>query len=212
VYIPLAMSPRMGQRNLLHDRNARWLAVRGRLKPGVSVEQARADIGIIAAALEKLHPQTDRSLRITVKTELQLRVEQSPPTAAMVIMLGLLALSVLLVACANVAGLLLSRARARSREIAVRLAIGASRGALVRQLLLESLLVAVAGGLAGMVVANAGAEFCSRIPFPTDPPFFIAATVDRRVLLFTMAVSLVSTVLFGLGPALGMTRPDLFRR
>ena len=60
-----------------------------------------------------------------------------------------------------------------------------------------------------MVVANAGAEFCSRIPFPTDPPFFIAATVDRRVLLFTMAVSLVSTVLFGLGPALGMTRPDL---
>jgi len=209
LYIPLAMSARVGQQNLLHSRDAGWLSVRGRLKPGVSVEQAKTDIGIIAAGLEKLHSQAERAWRIRVQTELQLRVEESPPTAAMMIMLGLLAFSVLLVACANVAGLLLSRARARSREIAVRLAMGASRSALVRQLLLESLLVAVAGGLAGTLVADGGAEGFSRIPFPTDLAFSIGATVDRRALLFTLLLSLVSTVLFGLGPALRMTRPEL---
>jgi len=208
VYIPLAMSPSLGHGDL-HSRDTGWLSVRGRLKPGVGMEQARADIGGIAAGLEKLYPQTDRVRRIEVQTEFQLRVKESPPTLAMVIMLGLLAVSVLLVACANVAGLLLSRARARSREIAVRLAIGASRGGLVRQLLLESLLVAIAGGLGGMVVADAGAGLFSRIPFPGDLAFSIGATVDHRALLFTLLVSMLSTVLFGLGPALRITRPDL---
>ena len=208
VYIPLAMSARLGHGDL-HNRDAGWLSVRGRLKPGVSVEQARADIGGIAAGLDKLYPLTDRVRRTEVQTELQLRFEQSPPTAAMMLMLALLAVSVLLVACANVAGLLLSRARARSREIAVRLAIGASRGALVRQLLLESLLVSIAGGLGGVAVADQGARFFASMPFPSDLGFSIGATVDHRALLLTLLVSIGSTVLFGLGPALRVTRPDL---
>lgn len=208
VYIPLAMSPRLGHGDL-HSRNAGWLSVRGRLKLGVSVEQAQADIGGIVAGLERLYPRIDHVRRIEVHTEFQLRVKESPPTLAMVIMLALLAVSVLLVACANVAGLLLSRARARAREIAVRLAIGATRGGLVRQLLLESLLVAIAGGLGGLVVADAGAQLFSRIPFPGDLAFYIGATVDHRALLFTLLVSMMSTVLFGLGPALRITRPDL---
>ena len=208
VYIPLAMSPRLGHGDL-HSRDAGWLSVRGRLRPGVSVEQARADIGGIAAGLDKLYPLADRVRRIEVQTELHLRIEQSPPTAAMMIMLALLALSVLLVACANVAGLLLSRARARSREIALRLAIGASRGALVRQLLLESLLVAIAGGLGGVVVADQGARLFASMPFPSDLGFSIGATVDHRALLFTLMVSMLTTVFFGLGPALRITRPDL---
>ena len=208
VYIPLAMSPRLGHGDL-HSRDIGWLSVRGRLRPDVSVEQARADIGGIAAGLDKLYPLTDRVRRIEVQTELHLRVEQSPATAAMMIMLALLALSVLLVACANVAGLLLSRARARSREIALRLAIGASRGALIRQLLLESLLVAIAGGLGGVVVADQGARFFASMPFPSDLGFSIGATVDHRALLFTLLVSMMSTVFFGLGPALRITRPDL---
>ena len=208
VYIPLAMSPRLGHGDL-HSRDIGWLSVRGRLRPGVSVEQARADIGGIAFGLDKLDPLTDRVRRIEVQTELQLRVEQSPPTAAMMIMLALLALAVLLVACANVAGLLLSRARARSREIALRLAIGASRGALVRQLLLESLLVAIAGGLGGVLVADQGARFFASMPFPSELGFSIGATVDHRALLFTLLVSMMSTVFFGLGPALRITRPNL---
>jgi predicted permease len=208
LYLPLAMAPRMGMGDL-DRRDLAWLSVLGRLKPGVSIEQARADVAILAADLEELHPPDDRGRRIQVRTEFELRVEQSPPTAAMAIMLALLSLSVLAVACANVAGLLLSRARARSREIAVRLAIGASRGALVRQLLLESLVLALAGGAAGILVANVGADWFAHVPFPTEIPFSIGATVDTRVLLFTLLASVASTLLFGLAPALRITQPDL---
>jgi predicted permease len=134
---------------------------------------------------------------------------QSPPNAALAAMLLLLSFCVLLVACANVTGLLLSRARARSREIAVRLAIGASRLALVRQLLLENLLIALAGGLAGTGIAYLGARFFNDIPIPTDLPVAFHVGVDQRMLLFTMGASLLSTVLFGFAPALQTTRPDL---
>src|SRR5579872_411609 len=209
MFVPLAMSGRMTQQSVLNQRDARWLAVKGRLKPGVTVDQAQADVGAIMAALEKMYPQTNRNQKVRVETELQLRTDQSPPTVAMVVMLGLLGFCVLLVACANVAGLLLSRARARSREIAVRLAIGAGRGALVRQLLLENLLVAIAGGVGGIAIARAGAAFFSSFPFPSDLPIVMAFGVDRRVLWFTLIASLASTLLFGLVPALGATRPDL---
>jgi putative ABC transport system permease protein len=101
---------------------------------------------------------------------------------------SVLGVRVLLVACANVAGLLLSRARSRSREIAIRVAIGASRGALIRQLLLENLLVAVFGGLAGIGIATLAADFFSRIPMPSDLPIVFDFSIDRSVLLFTLAV------------------------
>lgn len=211
LFVPFAMSPRMGEANHLHDRDLGWLCVKGRLKPGVGVEQAQADIAALSAGLLKLHRQVSRDQRLVVETELQLRLAQGPEVTAMVAMLGTLGICVLLVACANVAGLLLSRARARSREIAVRLAIGAGRGALVRQLLLENLLVAVAGGVGGVFVADAFAEFWHRMPVPFDLPIVFAVDVDRRVLLFTLGVSLVSTLLFGLAPALQATRPDLVR-
>ena len=145
----------------------RWLTVKGHLKPGVTIAQAGADLTSIGARLEQMYPHTNRDHHVDVQTEVQMRIRQSPPNAALVVMLLMLALCVLLVACANVTGLLLSRARARSREMAVRLAIGAARGALIRQLLLENLLLALAGGLAGMAVAYAGTSFFNSIPIPS---------------------------------------------
>jgi predicted permease len=208
--IPLAMSPRMGQKDF-HKRDARWLFVKGRLKPGVGLDRAGADVALIGKELGKTYPQSNRDQQLRVESELQMRAEQSPPEATMAGMLMLLGFCVLAVACANVAGLLLSRSRARSREIAIRLAIGAGRWALVRQLLFENLLVAIAGGLGGVEVAYAAAKFFSNYPVPPDLPIVFAATVDTRVLLFTLAVSLGSTLLFGLAPALRSTRPDLVR-
>jgi len=209
LYVPLAMSPRLGRENTLHKRDTRWLTVKGRLRPGVSIDQARADVGIIAGELERTYPQTNHNQRLKVQSTLQMRIEQSPPDVAMIAMLSVLGLCVLLVACANVAGLLLSRARARSREIAVRLAIGASRAGLVRQLLLENVLVAVAGGLAGVGIAELAADYFAHLPIPSDLPIVLDFPVDGRVLMFTLAVSLLSILAFGLIPALAATRPSL---
>src|SRR5579863_9566424 len=209
MFIPLAMSPRLSGDSALEKRDIRWLTVKGRLKPGVSIAQASADLTSIGSRLEQMYPQTNRGQHVDVQTEVQLRVRQSPPNAALVVMLLLLAFCVLLVACANVTGLLLSRARARTREMAVRLAIGAARGALIRQLLLENLLLALAGGLAGVAVAYGGTSFFNGIPIPIDIPLAFHVSVDQRMLLFTIGASLISTFLFGLTPALQTTRLDL---
>ncbi len=208
-YVPLAMQPRLSGINSLERRDVRWFNVRGRLKPGVSVAQANADLGAIAARLEQLYPESNRNQKVQVETELQFRVKQVPPQAALAVMQTLLALCVLLVACANVAGLLLCRARARSREMAVRLAIGAGRGALIRQLFLENLVLAIAGGLTGILLAYSITDFFNAIPIPSDVPVSLKAAVDERVLLFTLAASILSTFVFGLVPALQTTRVDL---
>ena len=209
IFVPLAMSPRMSQQNYLHDRDYGWLLVKGRLKPKVRLEQAKADTGALALELEKLHSHANRDRRLQVETELQFRVAQGPAQTTMVAMLLLLGICVLLAACANVAGLLLSRARARSREIAVRLAIGASRVALIRELSLENFLLAVTGGLGGVLVAGVMGDFWHSIKFPRDLPIVFDAGVDQRVLLFTLLISVLSTFLFGLAPALGATHPSL---
>jgi predicted permease len=209
VFVPLAMSSRTEQQNHLHDRDFGWLFVKGRLRPHVSLEQAGADIGLLSTQLGRMRQATTGDQHLKVETELQLRTVQMPGQTGMLLMLGLLGISVLLVACANVAGLLLSRARGRSREVAVRLAIGAGRGALVRQFLLENLLVAAAGGLGSLLVAGAGADYLRRMPVPNELPVVFDVRVDHRALLFTLVVAVLSTLLFGLAPALRATRPDL---
>jgi len=209
LFVPLAMLPRMSQKTYLHDRDFGWLFVKGRLKPGVGLEQAQADIGALSAALDKLHSSANQNQHLQVETEYQFRMAQGPAQMAMVAMIVVLGICVLLVACANVAGLLLSRARARAREIAVRLAIGAGRANLIRQLLLENLLVAVVGGAGALLVAGGFNEFWRSVPIPVDVPIVFDVKVDHRVLLVTMMVSVLSTLLFGLVPALRATRPDL---
>jgi predicted permease len=209
LFVPLAMAPRMMAQNSLADREAGWLIVKGRLKPAVSVAQARREVEAISAGLQKLHAHMNNDRLLTVQTELELRMEEAKSVISMSVMLSVMGLCVLLVACANVAGLLLSRARARSREIAVRLAIGASRAALIRQLLLENLFVAIAGGVGGVALSDAIGEYWHRVPIPWDVPISFDAGVDRRVLLFTLSVSLLSTLVFGLVPAFRATRLDL---
>ncbi len=212
LYVPLMMSPRLitsSDDHLLEARSQRDLTIKGRLKPGVAIEQARAELQVIAKSLEHSYPDTNRNIGVTVNTEMQDRFHQDPIDSQMSEMLLVLAGAVLLVACANVASLLLSRARVRSREIALRIAIGAGRARLIRQLLTESLLIAVAGGALGIAVAYAGVLFLSRIEVPSDLPIKIAVQLDHRVLLVALAASVISAILFGLAPALQTTRPNL---
>jgi putative ABC transport system permease protein len=209
LFVPLAMAPRLGTGELLEKRDTRWLTVNGRLKPGVSIAQANADLGGIATRLEQLYPQTNRNLRVLVQSQLQFRVKQVPPMVGLAAMQSVLAFCVFLVACANVAGLLLSRARTRTQEMAVRLAMGAGRWTLIRQLLLENLLLAIAGGVAGIFLAVFITDFFNAIPIPTDVPISLKAAIDQRVLLITLAASIAGTFLFGLVPAFQTTRLDL---
>lgn len=211
-YLPLALWPRFVNNpkdKPLDTRDFRQLAIKGRLKPGVTMTQAQAELTVISKALERAYPAANRGKTAVVRTELEKRFEQSPPDAGLAAMLLLLAAAVLLVACANVAGLMLSRVPVRSREIALRLAIGAGRSRLLRQLLTESLMMALAGGLLGLVLGYAGASFLSRLQPPGDFGVTVDIKIDQRALLFSLCVCLASAILFGLVPALKTTRADL---
>jgi len=189
LFVPLAMAPRLAANpgsNILERRDDRGLTVKGRLKAGTNMAQAQAELMGIAKGLELAYPDTNRDRGVALSTELQARIRDEPSDAALIAMLMALAGLVLLVACANVANLLLSRARARTREIAIRLAIGAGRMRLIRQLLAESLAIALAGGLASLLFAYAGAAFLGRIRIPSDMPIVFSVKVDQRVLWFSL--------------------------
>ena len=212
LFVPLAMGPRLQadqQQNMLEKRDNRGMTVYGRLKPGVSVAQAAAEARVVSQQLAKAYPATNRTCSMVVDTDVQARLKQDPFDAMLVFFLLAMAGVVLLIACANVTNILLSRARARSREIAVRLAIGAGRGRLVRQLLTESLVIAALGGALGLLVAKAGVDLFGQIKIPADIPVVIDVRLDPRVLLFTILASVASALVFGLAPALQSSHPDL---
>ncbi len=212
LYVPLAMQPALvggSQQNELEMRGLRVLRVQGRLKPGVSVRQAAAEARVISQQLAQAYPVTNRNCSLEVGTYSQTQVEQySFPAMAFLLMMALAGV-VLLIACANIMNLMLSRASARSREIAVRLAIGAGRSRLIRQLLTESLVIAVLGGALGLVIAQACAHLLSQFRIPSEIPVVLDFGLDSQVLLFALLVSVASAILFGLAPALQSTRPGL---
>jgi predicted permease len=215
-WVPLSMQPQMiVGRAWLDDVHASWLRVMARLKPGVGMGQAEANINLLFQQWLKgpqgraLDPG-DQEVLAREKVAVvaggpgfsQVRGEFFRPLVLLMAIVGL----VLLIACVNVANLLLARASGRQREIAVRLAIGASRARLIRQLLTESLLLAFAGGLAGLIVARWGTEALLKLSVGAQASEGLPATPDGRVLAFTAVVCLLTGFLFGLVPALRSTK------
>lgn len=175
------------------------------LKPGVSVEAARARLAAVGSALQRAFPATHRNKSFTATPLKDLFVERSRATLWLLMAaVGL----VLLVACANVSNLLLARATGRSREMALRAALGAGRNRLVAQLLVESMLLSLAGGALGLVLAFTGVDALLRLA-PPNLPRLQEIHVDTVALLFNLAASLAAAVLFGLWPALRAARVDL---
>jgi macrolide transport system ATP-binding/permease protein len=216
-YVPLAMlREAQGQRPIdgpaaqadpLTRRDVRGLDVKGRLTQDATLEQARQEISRIGGDLAREYPDANRNRGLTVRTELEIRMAQ--PDAMIVVMLLVLAAAVLLVACANVAGLLTSRAPARAREVALRMAIGAGRVRLLRQLVVESLLIAGGGAIVGLAIAEGATRLFSQIEFPAEVPLKLFFVVDQRVLAVGLIVATASAVLSSLLPAWHATRTDL---
>jgi putative ABC transport system permease protein len=178
----------------------------GRLKPGVNLRQAQTDLDSLVANIAAQHPETGaRNQRAVITPLTSYLLGSARP--ALFLLLGASAL-LLLIACTNVSGLLLGRALSRKREFAVRAALGAGRARLIRQLLTESLLLAVAAGLFGTALALWLVEICKQVA-PADVPRIASAHVNAQALAFAALIVLISTTLFGLGPALAASKIDL---
>ncbi len=208
-YVPSAMAQRLSAapENQLENRSGRTFRIKGRLKPGVSKERARAALTTVWQGLEQQYPDANRNRTIAVRTELEERIRQDPWDTVLLAILGALAAIVLSIACANVANLMLGRGRARSREMAIRLALGVSRPRLLRQLLTESLVLALLGFAAGLAVAYGGIRFLQTIP--TADQVVIEPRLDQRVVLIGLMVAAASAMLFGLFPARQSLKTDV---
>ena len=192
-------------------RGTRWLFVKGRLAPGASAEEAQAQVSTVFARLEQEYPNTNEDMKAAVLGRSSVRfhpmVDNILATAGAVLLaaVGM----ILMIACANVANMLLARAANRSREIAVRLSVGASRGRLVRQLMTESLMLATLGGVMSVALAYWAARVLSVAKPPLPIPIEFAYELDTSVMAFAFFVSLATAVLFGLVPAFRASRPNL---
>jgi predicted permease len=215
VWMPVAMqktiAPNFGS---LDDRGSRWMSVRARLKPGVSAKQAEAALNVAAARFAKKYPKTDAGLKVHVmaggaRTQPWLYVTGLVPATTMI--LGAVVVLVLLIACANVANLMLARGASRVREMAIRVAVGASRVRLIRQLLTESVVLSLAGGGLGILLAawfnTMLLQFYPTLDFQTVDLDY-QARMDPKIFLFTAVVSVAAAILFGLWPALRASKVD----
>src|SRR6202050_1899493 len=186
------------------SRGERGYLALARLKPGVPLKQAQADLSVIAAALAAAHP-VDQGVSVSIKKLADTRAGSLRPM--LFLLMGAVCL-ILLIACVNLANLLLARNSARQRELAVRTALGSARRGLIRQLLAETLLLSLAGAAAGLLLAKAGLASVMML-HPANLPQLEALEIDWRVLTFTLSISLVTALLFGLAPAITGTRLNL---
>ncbi|HWP44340.1 MAG TPA: ABC transporter permease [Blastocatellia bacterium] len=210
MWFPMAMHPQIEVGSeWLDDRGVDFLNIQGRLRPGVSITEAQTAMAAIASELKREHPTVNESMQVRVSAP---GLVGGPFRGAVLGFTGLLMAAVglvLLLACTNLANLLLARAAERRKEIAVRLAMGSDRARLVRQLLTESLVLAIGGGALGLLLALWLVDLAVAFKPPIDIPLAIELPIDHRVLIFNCAVSVVTGVLFGLLPALQATKTDL---
>lgn len=187
--------------------DGQWLEVVGMLKPGVTVPQANADMGVIARRLQEQYPATNKDIGAVAQRFVDAAIGPEPHQL-LYTMLGAM-FFVLLIACANVANLLLDRAMHKTKEIGVRVALGAPRGAVVRQFLTEAFVLSAAAAVLGTGLAGIGIGAFNRAIASAQPPFFIDIRLHPAVLLFTVGVSLLATVLSGAIPAWQSSRTDI---
>ena len=188
------------------ERGAHFLTAIGRLKPGVSLLRANADADAIGGALAKQYPDTDGHLSLALQPEIEAMVGDVRPVLLMVVgAVGFL----LLIACSNAANLLLARAAGRQREMAIRASMGAGRARVLRQLLTESVMLALAGGLLGLFFAVWGTTLLAGVP-SLQIPRLAQTGIDLRVLAFTLGVSVFTGIIFGMAPAWHASRFNLF--
>ena len=197
--------------NRLDRRGDRWLFLRGRLKPGRTAPEAAANLALIMSRLEVANPKSNKDRRAVVRPTSDVHFHPAadatmlPVAGGLMVVVGL----VLLTACANVASMLLARASGRQKEIGIRLAIGAGRGRLVRQLVTEALVMSLIGAVLGVLLARWALSIVTSINLPIPFPLAFNVHIDGRVLLFTLGASIAAALLAGLVPALQASKPDL---
>ncbi len=213
LWIPIMMTPRMGdERGTLDARGNHFItSTLGRLKPGVSIAQARTSVNALMAHLAEEYPSSNKGKSVMMASEAETSLNPMVRGGFVMflqLMFGVMGF-ILLLACANVAGLLLARSSARRKEIGLRMALGANRGRLMRQLLAESLLLSLLAGAAGLLLNVWLTGLIQSFRPPSELPLHIEVSLNWPVLAFTFAVTVVTGVLFGLTPALAATRTDL---